>query len=168
VRRIERAETIRVTLRTCAAGVWFAPAAILLGSLVAARDCWLALVLVVSVTRVLYSQWRMTAETAACTSPGAVRRKKAVALWFGRIADRVSAARFLAGYGSGCGAAIGLGHRRPIGRKSAAAAFYALAAALLTAYGISAGVWTGHRQPVLPRAIMARGGDAAADGVSSP
>src|SRR5580658_829944 len=68
VRRIERAETIRVTLRTCAAGVWFAPAAILLGSS-SPLATTVALVLVVSVTRVLYSQWRMTQQERSELSP---------------------------------------------------------------------------------------------------
>src|SRR5580658_417140 len=59
MRRIERAEAVGVTLRTCAAGVWFAPAAILLGSSSPLATA-AALVLVVSVTRVLCSQWRLT------------------------------------------------------------------------------------------------------------
>jgi len=150
VRRIERAETIRVTLRTCAAGVWFAPAAILLGSS-SPLATTVALVLVVSVTRVLYSQWRMTpiqqpAEPGPATQEGLL-------FGSGELPTGFLPRDFWPAMAVAVALQLGLASSS-IGRKSAAAAFYALAAALLTAYGISAGVWDRDRQPVLPRAIM--------------
>jgi hypothetical protein len=150
VRRIERTETIRVTLRTCAAGVWFAPAAILLGSS-SPLATTVALVLVVSVTRVLYSQWRMTPQQARSELSPAPQEgllSGSAELPTGFLPRDFWPAMAVA-------VALQLGWASSsIGRKSAAAAFYALGAALLTAYGISAGVWDRDRQPVLPRAIM--------------
>lgn len=58
IRRIAREQALDVTLRTSAAGMWFAPAVILLGA-ASPLAITAALVLVVSVTRVLYSQWRV-------------------------------------------------------------------------------------------------------------
>jgi len=56
--RPARADTVRIALRTCATAVWFAPAMILLSELSPAVLC-AALVLIVSTTRLLYSQWRL-------------------------------------------------------------------------------------------------------------
>src|SRR5580658_4430871 len=150
VRRIERTETIGVTLRTCAAGVWFAPAAILLGSS-SPLATTAALVLVVSVTRVLYSQWRIApkldpAEPAPAPHEGLL-------FGSGELPTGFLPRDFWPAMAVALALQMGWASSS-IGRKSAAAVFYALAAAILTAYGISAGVWARDRQPVLPRAIM--------------
>ncbi|MGA3235494.1 MAG: hypothetical protein ABSG03_04275 [Bryobacteraceae bacterium] len=150
VRRIERAETIGVTLRTCAAGVWFAPAAILLGSS-SPLATTAALVLVVSVTRVLYSQWRLSPklEPAEPTpSP-----QEGLLFGSGELPTGFLPRDFWPAMAVALALQMGWASSS-IGRKSAAAAFYAVAAALLTAYGIAAGVWARDRQAVLPRAIM--------------
>ncbi len=42
-----------------------------------------------------------------------------------------------------------------LAQRSLSGACYALGAAVLTAYSISAGVWTSHREPTLPRSILA-------------
>jgi hypothetical protein len=149
VRRMERAETIGVTLRTCAAGVWFAPAAILLGSSSPLATAT-ALVLVVSVTRVLYSQWRMTPRQQPAEPPAP---HEGLLFGSGELPTGFLPRDFWPAMAVAVALQMGLASSS-IGRKSAAAAFYVLAAALLTAYGISAGVWDRDRQPVLPRAIM--------------
>lgn len=56
--RRERGEAVWATLRTLTTAVWFAPAIILLTQMSPAALA-AALVLVVSATRLLYSQWRL-------------------------------------------------------------------------------------------------------------
>jgi hypothetical protein len=56
--RTSQVDALRVALRTSATAVWFAPATILLSALSPAALA-AALVLVVSTTRLLYSQWRL-------------------------------------------------------------------------------------------------------------
>ena len=151
VRRIERAEAVGVTLRTCAAGVWFAPAAILLGSR-SPLAMLAALALVVSATRVLYSQWRLMPKQKP-TTPMLVPQEAAL-FGAGELPTGFLPRDFWPAMAVAVALQMGWA-ASSIGKESTAAAFYALAAALLTAYGISAGVWDGQRQPVLPRAIMA-------------
>jgi hypothetical protein len=155
-RRIERAESISVTLRTCAAGVWFAPAAILLSSSSPLATA-AALVLVVSVTRVLFSQWRtIPKQEVAQPSPGTQERTPPQAgtlFGSGELATGFAPRDFWPAMTVAAAAQMGWA-ASSFGRGSAAAAFYALAAAVLTAYGISAGVWDRERQPVLPRAFL--------------
>jgi hypothetical protein len=156
VRRIERAESISVTLRTCAAGVWFAPAAILLASSSPLATA-AALVLVVSVTRVLYSQWRtIPKQEGAEPLLGTQERtqpQRGTLFGSGELATGFAPRDFWPAMTVAASAQLGWA-ASSLGRGSAAAAFYALAAAVLTAYGISAGVWDRERQPVLPRAIL--------------
>ena len=63
----EREDMLRVTLRTSTAAVWFAPAMILFTQLSPAALA-ASLALVVSATRLLYSQWRMIHPLAAAPS----------------------------------------------------------------------------------------------------
>jgi hypothetical protein len=150
VRRIERAEAVGVTLRTCAAGVWFAPAAILLGSSSPLATV-AALVLVMSVTRVLCSQWRLTPKLEEA-APLLVPQEDSL-FGSGQLPDGFLPRDFWPAMAVAVALQTGWA-ASSIGRKSTAAAFYALAAALLTAYAISSGVWDRQRQPVLPRAFM--------------
>jgi hypothetical protein len=156
VRRIERAESISVTLRTCAAGVWFAPAAILLASSSPLATA-AALVLVVSVTRVLYSQWRTIPKREGTEPLLAPQRgtleQEGTLFGSGELATGFAPRDFWPAMTVAASAQMGWA-ASSLGMGSAAAAFYALAAAVLTAYGISAGVWDRERQPVLPRAIL--------------
>ena len=57
ISRSSRIDALRMALRTSATAVWFAPATILLSAMSPAALA-AALVLVVSTTRLLYSQWR--------------------------------------------------------------------------------------------------------------
>jgi hypothetical protein len=150
VRKLERAETVDVTLRTCAAGVWFAPAAILLGSS-SPLATTAALVLVVSVTRVLYSQWRAVPEQPPAQPLPAPH--EAMLFGSGELATGFAPRDVWPAMAVAVALQLGWASAS-FGRQSAAAAFYALGAAVLTAYGISAGVWDRDRRPVLPRAIM--------------
>jgi hypothetical protein len=149
VRRMERAGTIAVTLRTCATGVWFAPAAILLGSRSPLATA-AALVLVVSVTRVLYSQWRMIPRPESARPPAL---SEGMLFGAGELRTGFLPRDFWPAMAVAVALQLGW-TSSSFDRKDAAAAFYALAAALFTAYGISAGFWERSRQPVLPRAIL--------------
>jgi hypothetical protein len=149
VRRIERAEAIGVTLRTCAAGVWFAPAAILGASSPLATIASLALV--VSVTRVLYSQWRLVPKTEGA-EPLLIPRE-ATLFGVGGLPHGFLPRDFWPAMAVAVAFQMGV-VATTVEKPSTAGPLYALAAALLTAYGISAGVWDRQRQPVLPRAIM--------------
>ncbi len=139
MRSIARQEVWLVTLRTSAAGLWFAPAMILLGASSSLANM-AALALVVSVTRVLYAQWRAP-DPASAQSPApssAARQRSA------RWPAFTSAAALQAGF-------VLARLRDP----TLSSAFYALAAGILTAYSIEAGVWTRDREPTLPRSVMA-------------
>ncbi len=150
-RRIERREVIGVTLRTCSAGMWFAPAAILLGSS-SPLAILASLALVVSVTRVLYSQWRSIPNREPLAAPLAPQE----AALFGSVGLPTGflPRDFWPAMAVALSVQIGWA-ASSIGRSSTAAPFYTFAAAVLTAYGISAGVWDRQRPPVLPRAILA-------------
>jgi hypothetical protein len=150
VQRIAREEVLYVTLRTSAAGLWFAPAVILLGAS-SPLAVTAALALVVSVTRVLYNQWRLGPARAAeaMDEAAAPARLLTGALPHGFLPRDfwpafISAAALQGGF-----VFSHLAHR------SLSGAFYALGAAVLTAYSIAAGVWTRDRQPTLPRSILA-------------
>lgn len=148
IRRIAREEALDVTLRTSAAGMWFAPAVILLGA-ASPLAIAAALALVVSVTRVLYSQWRLSPPLIAEPDASDPAPPLTGELPHGFLPRDfwpafVAAAALQAGF-----VFSHLSHR------SLSGGAYALGAAVLTAYSISAGVWTGHREPALPRSIMA-------------
>ena len=147
VRRMERNELLDVTLRTSAAGMWFAPAVILLGAASPLANA-AALILVVSVTRVLYSQW-LRGAPAPAEAQSATDRVLSGELPHGFLPHDfgpafAAAATLQAGFV--------LSH---LAHRSLSGACYALGAAVLTAYSIAAGAWTRDTEPVLPRSIMA-------------
>jgi hypothetical protein len=150
VRRIAREEALHVTLRTSAAGMWFAPAVILL-SASSPLAVTAALALVVSVTRVLYSQWRLgparAAEAANDTdTPGA--------LLTGELPHGFLPRDFWPAFISAAALQAGFVFSH-LAQRSLSGACYALGASVLTAYSIAAGVWTRDREPTLPRSILA-------------
>jgi hypothetical protein len=147
--RIAHADALDVTLRTCAAGVWFAPAVILLGAASPLADI-AALALVVSVTRVLYSQWRLVPKSTGArddSSPSAAR------IFTGELHNGYLPRDFWPAFAAAAALQAGYVYSS-LGWPSLSSAFYALGAALLTAYSIAAGVWTRERNPTLPRAIL--------------
>ncbi len=150
MRRIARDEALIVTIRTCAAGMWFAPAVILLGA-ASPLAVTAALALVVSVTRVLYTQWRLIParppeEVADVEAPPA--------LLTGELPHGFLPRDFWPAFASAAALQAGFTFSH-LGRPSLSGACYALGAALLTAYSISAGVWTRDSNPALPRSVMA-------------
>jgi hypothetical protein len=149
VRRIAREEALHVTLRTCAAGMWFAPAVILL-SASSPLAVTAALALVVSVTRVLYSQWRLA--PARAVEP--VEAGVADALLTGELPHGFLPRDFWPAFVSAAALQAGFVFSH-LAQRSLSGASYALGAAVLTAYSIAAGVWTRDREPTLPRSILA-------------
>jgi hypothetical protein len=150
VRRIAREEVLHVTLRTSAAGLWFAPAVILLGAS-SPLAITAALALVVSVTRVLYNQWRLgparEAKSAHDTNmPGR--------LLTGELPHGFLPRDFWPAFVSAAALQGGFVFSH-LAHRSFAGASYALGAAVLTAYSTSAGVWTRDREPTLPRSVLA-------------
>ena len=149
--RVERADVMGVTLRTSAAAVWFAPATILLASL---SPLFLpaALLLVVSATRVLYAEWRVT------DAPEPEPRPLVVPLefgWYGAgeltapvLPRHFTPALMISAALQAGAAALALRHH------FLAAACFALAASVATVFAISAGVWRMAPQPSLPRNIF--------------
>lgn len=150
IRRVERNEMLDVTLRTSAAGMWFAPAVILLGGS-SPLATTAALILVVCVTRVLYGQWLKGAPPPAdgVDDPNAQERVLSGELPQGFL-PRDFAPAFAAA--AALQAGFVLSH---LAQHSLSGACYALGAAVLTAYSISAGAWTRDAHPVLPRSILA-------------
>ena len=114
---------MNVTLRTSAAGVWFAPAVMLLGarSPFASRA---ALALVVSVTRVLYSQWQLAPKPPANEEP-----PEALAHLHRRTCRKVSC-RAISGPRSHRGGRCKSGMSVPTSKAVLAGVFYALAAGI--------------------------------------
>ncbi len=147
VRRMERHELLDVTLRTSAAGMWFAPAVILLGA-ASPLSTAAALILVVSVTRVLYGQWLRGAPAPAET-PAALER-----VLSGELPSGFLPRDFAPAFGAAAALQAGFVFSN-LAQHSLSGACYALGAAVLTAYSIAGGAWTRDSQPVLPRSVMA-------------
>lgn len=146
----DRADMIRAALRTSAVAVWFAPATILLSQLSPAALA-AALVLVVSATRLLYGQWRqMQPEVeepgmAAPYAPGSF----AACQLPERRPWREMAPGLAASLAIQSGVAAVLMHW-PL----AAAAFFAMGAAFLTAFAMASGAAGLGRTQSLPRALL--------------
>lgn len=151
IRSVERVDVVGATLRTSAVAVWFAPATMLFASL----SLWsipAALVLVVHATRLLYAQWRQI-HPAERASPVLVSYEA----W--PIGSGELPAPFMPRH-LGPSMVVSLGVQSGIAaylmlHPMLGAALLTMSAAVLTVFAISAGVWTGHRQPSLPRNIFA-------------
>lgn len=149
MRHIARKEALYVTLRTSAAGMWFAPAVILLGA-ASPLAIAAALALVVSVTRVLFSQWHL-APAESLTEPGSEAEPRPIT---GELPHGFLPRDFWPAFAAAAALQAGFVFSH-LAHRSLSGAAYALGAAVLTAYSISAGVWTTHRDPALPRSILA-------------
>lgn len=150
IRRVERVDVIGATIHTSAVAVWFAPATMLLSS-VSAWSIPPALVLVVYATRLLYSQWQLSypEELAA---PVLVPRKAGL-LGAGELPTGMLPRHL------GPALAVSFGLQSALaanlmGRHMLAAALLTMSVAVMTVFAISAGVWTGQKQPSLPRSAF--------------
>ncbi len=145
----QRDDVFRVTLRTSTAAVWFAPAMILFTQLSPAALA-AALALVVSATRLLYSQWRLLHPLAeqpffSVLPTGMFGENEPPRPWLLRsIAPALSVALCFQG------GVLALLMELPL----LAGCLLATAAALLTVYAFSAGVADLDRRRSLPQAAF--------------
>jgi hypothetical protein len=150
IRRVEQVDVIGATLRTSAVAVWFAPATMLLSSF-SAWGMPAALVLVVSATRRLYHQWELV--YVRKTAAPVLVPQEAGMLGTGELSTPVLPRHLGPALAVSFGLQSGLAAellRSPM----LAAAFLVMSTAILTIFGISAGVWTGQKEPSLPRSIF--------------
>ena len=126
--KAERGDVLGITLRTASTAVWFAPATILL-SMFSPAALAAALVLVISTTRLLCSDWR----------PVYADRKLPDSLF--------PALTIAAGFQTGM---VGVLMRYPL----VGAAFFLMSAAMLTLLTTLTGVWEPGRAMSLPRSIL--------------
>lgn len=151
IRSVERVDVVGATLRTSAVAVWFAPATMLFTSL----SLWsipAALVLVVHATRLLYAQWQRIHPVEQ--APPLLVPFEAGLIGAGELPlpllPRHLGPAMAISFGVQSGVAAYLMLHPMLG-----AALLTMSAAVLTVFAISAGVWTEHRQPSLPRNIFA-------------
>lgn len=150
IRRVERVDVVGATLRTSAVAVWFAPATMLLSSF-SAWGMPAALVLVVTATRLLYSQWQLDYPDEP-TAPVLVGQP-AGQLGIGYLPSpglprHLGPALVVAtAFQSGLAAEL-------LRHYLLAAALFVLSTSILTVFGISAGVWNSQRQPSFPRSVF--------------
>jgi len=147
--RRERGDIVWGTLRTSAAGAWFAPAIILLTQL-SPESLAAALVLVVLTTRLLYSEWRLIHPP-----------KEPLPVWvpadpmFGEadpprpIFLKELAPSLAVALSAQAAVAAFAMHAHLL-----AGALFAMSGAMLTVFAISAGVGAGRRPESLPRSIL--------------
>jgi hypothetical protein len=150
IRQVEQVDVAGATLRTSAAAVWFAPATILMIHL-SPLALPVALVLVVNATRLLYSEWRLIhpeTERVAILVPLEAGLLGSGELPVGFLPRHFAPALLIACAIQSAGAA------ELMRRTLMAAALFALSAALLTVFAISAGAWEEARRPTLPRTII--------------
>jgi hypothetical protein len=146
--RRERGDALSGTLRTSATAVWFAPAIILLTQLSPAALA-AALVLVVSATRLLYSQWRILyppEQPIPLHAPwdllfGEGEPPRALAR---DLAPALAVALFLQAGGTAIMANLPL----------LAGSFLAMGASMLTVFAMSSGVMETQRPRDLPRSLL--------------
>ena len=150
IRQVDQVDVVEATLRTSAAAVWFAPATILMIHL-SPLALPVGLVLVINATRLLYSDWRQIH-----TEPERVTilvPQEAWLLGSGELPEHFFPRHFGPALLIAC--AIQTASAAELMRHTlAAAALFALSAALLTVFAISAGAWEEARRPSLPRTIV--------------
>ena len=151
IRSVERVDVVGATLRTSAVAVWFAPATMLFTSI----SVWsipAALVLVVHATRLLYAQWQKIHPPEQ--SPPLLVPFEAGMIGSGELPmplmPRHLGPAMVVSFGLQSGIAAYLMFHPMLG-----AALLTMSAAVFTVFAISAGVWTEHRQPSLPRNMFA-------------
>ena len=147
--RRERGDIVWGTLRTSAAGVWFAPAIILLSQL-SPESLAAALVLVIMTTRLLYSEWRLLHPP-----------EDPLPVWvpadpmFGEAdPPRPSFLKDLAPSLAVAVSAQAAVTALAMHVHLLAGALFAMSGAMLTVFAISAGVGAGRRPETLPRSIL--------------
>jgi hypothetical protein len=150
IRRVERVDVVGATVRTSAVAVWFAPATMLLSSF-SAWGLPAALVLVINGTRLLYSQWQLIHPHEP--QPPVLVPHEAGLLGAGELPEaalpRHLGPALLISVGAQAGLAAEL-----LRLQFLAAALLVMSSAVLTVFAISAGAWTGYRQPSLPRSAF--------------
>lgn len=150
IRQIDQVDVAGATLRTSAAAVWFAPATILMIHL-SPLALPVALILVMNATRLLYSSWRRI-QTDTEQFPILVPAS-AGTLGTGELPVSFFPRPFRSALLIAC--AIQVAGAAELMRHSLlAAALFALGAALLTVFAISAGAWDEASPPSLPRTIL--------------
>jgi hypothetical protein len=131
--------------------MWFAPAVILL-SASSPLAITAALALVISATRVLYSQWHNQALTLI--APESAASSLPEKLITGELPHGFLPRDFLPAFAAAATLQAGFAFSH-LAMPMLSAACYALGASVLTAYSIAAGVWTNDRTPTLPRSVLA-------------
>ncbi len=144
IARVERDRVWRVSLRTSAAAIWFAPATILLS---ASSPVYLAaaIALVFSATRLLYSQWRTAALPARADPALSVLESGGIRSGFLPRDPGMSLAAGLSVQAAVSGWLMGA--------SLLAAALCSLAVAILTVFAASKGLLREDR-PSLPRSVF--------------
>ncbi len=150
IRQVDQVDVVEASLRTSAAAVWFAPATLLMIHL-SPLALPVALVLVINATRLLYSEWRQIhqePERIAILVP-----QEAWLLASGELPLNFFPRHFGSALLIAC--ALQIAAAAELMRHTlAAAALFALSAALLTVFSISVGAWEEASRPTLPRTIM--------------
>lgn len=146
ISRSSRIDALRVALRTSATAVWFAPATILLSAMSPAALA-AALVLVVSTTRLLYSQWRWIHPAI----PVVVLPQER--MLFERPPTPFRIRDLIPGLSASFGLQAGL-VAYTLGYPLLAAALFSLSVAMLTLATLLAGVYGVERPASLPRSFL--------------
>jgi hypothetical protein len=139
-------DAIRMALRTSATAVWFAAATILLAQLSPAT-LPAALVLVISTTRLLYSQWRLVHPVEPFPLAAPVQHPYFDPPPGPRFQELIPG--LAASFAIEAGALI-----LPVGYPLLAAALFCLSVAMITLCALRAGVYEAEAQANLPRSIL--------------
>jgi len=149
-RQHKREDIIAATIGTATTAVWFVPAMVLL-SVFSPAAILAALILVVNATRILYSRWQSLHADGdlpllAATDPRVFLAASQVP---GQFLLRELAPGLTASFCLQAGW-VAMMMRAPL----LGAGFLAMTTAVLTIFGISAGIFSVEREPKLPRSIM--------------
>jgi hypothetical protein len=150
IRQVDQVDVVGATLRTSAAAVWFAPATILLTHL-SPLALPVALILVMNATRLLYSTWRQVHpefEPAPILVPASAGLLGAGELPESFFPRPLRSALQIAAANQTAATAELMNH------SLLAAALFAMSAALLTVFAISAGALDQAKPASLPRTIL--------------
>lgn len=144
IARPGRSDALVSALRTSSTAVWFAPATLLLTDL-SPLALGAALVLVISTTRLLYSQWRVLHPDGALRVP--------LRQLFDPAPPRNSMKNFAPALIASLGIEAG-GVSVLTGDPLLAAILFSTSAAMLTLAALAAGAYDAHAPSSLPRAIL--------------
>ncbi len=144
IARSGRSDALVSALRTSSTAIWFAPATLLLTDL-SPLALGAALVLVISTTRLLYSQWRVLHPDGALLVP------------LRQLFDPAPPPNSLKNFAPALIASLGIeagGVSVLTGDPLLAAVLFSTAAAMLTLAALTAGAYDTHAPSSLPRAIL--------------